>query len=219
MRRLPAGGGVHQATLPHAPAQFVLFSSAASLLGSAGQAAHAAAKMGASVLLCTMNMNTIAQMSCNPAIGGVGKGQLVREIDALGGAMGALADLSGIQFRMLNRSKGPAVWSPRAQSDKWAYARQATKLLFAANGLDVRQGQVVDLLVRAGRVESVMLDNGTCLRGHAFVLCAGTFLNGMTHVGEAKMASGRAGEAPAIGLSQALMREGVQIRRYKPAQT
>jgi tRNA uridine 5-carboxymethylaminomethyl modification enzyme len=184
--------------------------------GHAGiEAALAGARMGLRTMIITMNLQSIGQMSCNPAIGGVGKGQLVREIDALGGAMGVLADLSGIQFRMLNRSKGPAVWSPRAQSDKWAYAREATNLLFAATGLDVRQGQVVDLLVRAGRVESVMLDNGTCLRGHAFVLCAGTFLNGMTHVGEAKMASGRAGEAPAIGLSQALLREGVQIRRYK----
>jgi len=184
--------------------------------GHAGiEAARAGARMGMRTLLLTMSLQSIGQMSCNPAIGGVGKGQLVREIDALGGAMGALADETGIQFRLLNRSKGPAVWSPRTQSDKWAYARLATQRIMEQPGLDVRQAQVVDVQVEKERVTGVLLDNGTLLRGHAFILCAGTFLNGLTHVGEAQMASGRAGEAPAVGLSQALAARGIHLRRYK----
>ncbi|MDP2360669.1 MAG: tRNA uridine-5-carboxymethylaminomethyl(34) synthesis enzyme MnmG [bacterium] len=184
--------------------------------GHAGiEAALAGARMGLRTLIITMSLQTIGQMSCNPAIGGVGKGQLVREIDALGGEMGRLADLSGIQFRMLNRSKGAAVWSPRAQCDKWHYARMATQILFNQPGLDLRQGQVVDLAFDKGRIRSVLLDNGTEIPGRAFILCAGTFLNGLIHVGDKQRASGRAGEPPAHGLSAALERMGVAVARYK----
>ncbi len=184
--------------------------------GHAGiEAAFAGARMGARCLLLTMSLETIGQMSCNPAIGGLGKGHLVRELDALGGEMAKAIDATGIQFRMLNRSKGPAVWSPRAQADKHRYSLYMIQALFDQEGLDLRQGTVVDIRVERSRVSSVALDNGTTVRCRAVILCNGTFLNGMIHIGQSRMQSGRAGEPPALGLSEALAREGVEVRRYK----
>jgi tRNA uridine 5-carboxymethylaminomethyl modification enzyme len=184
--------------------------------GHAGiEAALAGARMGLKTLLVTMSTQTIAQLSCNPAVGGIGKGQLVREIDALGGEMGRLADRACIQFRMLNQSKGPAVWSPRAQVDKSRYAQNALEALEHEGRLDLRQGQVTDVETRDGAVTAAILDSGTRIHAGAVVICAGTFLEGRIHVGEAQTASGRAGEPPAVGLSQALRRLGIEIRRYK----
>lgn len=184
--------------------------------GHAGiEAALAGARMGLRTLIITMSLQTIGQMSCNPAIGGIGKGQLVREIDALGGEMGRLADRSGLQFRLLNHSKGPAVWSPRAQCDKALYASLATQTLFDQAGLDLRQGMVTGLRVDQGHVRAVELANGTCIRAATFILCSGTFLNGLVHVGDSRSASGRAGEPAATGLSESLARNGIEVRRYK----
>jgi tRNA uridine 5-carboxymethylaminomethyl modification enzyme len=184
--------------------------------GHAGiEAALAGSRLGMRTLLITMSLQTIGQMSCNPAIGGIGKGQLVREIDALGGEMGRCADRAGIQFRMLNRSRGPAVWSPRAQSDKALYANLMVQTICAEDRLDLRQGLVSDLSVDEGRVCAVVMDNGTSIRCGALILAAGTFLNGMTHVGNFRRASGRAGEPPALGMSQALADLGIEVRRYK----
>ena len=184
--------------------------------GHAGiEASLAGARLGLRTLLITMSLHTIGQMSCNPAIGGIGKGQLVREVDALGGEMGRAADRTGIQFRMLNRSKGAAVWSPRCQSDKHAYAQQAVQTLMETTGLDMRQGQVVDLDMVKDCVRSVIVENGTRIHCGAVIICSGTFLQGKIHVGDTQTASGRAGEPAAVGLSQALTRLGVEIRRYK----
>jgi tRNA uridine 5-carboxymethylaminomethyl modification enzyme len=184
--------------------------------GHAGiEAALACARLGLRTSLITMSVGTIGQMSCNPAIGGLGKGHLVRELDALGGEMATAIDECGIQFRMLNLSKGPAVWSPRAQADKNLYASRMQRRLFETPGLDLRQDQVVDLALREGRVEAVILSGGTRLRCGAAIVCSGTFLNGRIHLGEAQTPSGRAGEPPAIGLSEALTRLGVAVQRFK----
>ncbi len=184
--------------------------------GHAGiEAALAGARMGMRTVLLTMSLQTIGQMSCNPAIGGLGKGHLVRELDALGGEMARCIDRTGIQFRLLNRSKGAAVWSPRAQADKQLYAQEMTIRLMDQEGLDLRQGMVVDIEVRGGQIAAVVLGNGTRIPCRTLVLCNGTFLNGMIHVGRQQEQSGRAGEPPAVGLSQALAREGVEVRRFK----
>lgn len=184
--------------------------------GHAGiEAALAGSRMGLRTLIVTMSLQSIGQMSCNPAIGGLGKGHLVKEIDALGGEMARAIDQTGIQFRMLNRSKGPAVWSPRAQADKTGYAAHMMAALDSASGLDQRQGMVSDLVVDEGRITHVELSTGTRIRGHAFVLCAGTFLNGCLHHGERRDAGGRAGEPAATGLSEALARQGIAVSRYK----
>jgi tRNA uridine 5-carboxymethylaminomethyl modification enzyme len=184
--------------------------------GHAGiEAALAGARLGLRTMIITMSLHTIGQLSCNPAMGGVGKGQLIREIDALGGEMAKLADASGLQFRMLNRSKGPAVWSPRSQCDKQEYARLATQALFDQPGLDLRQGMVRDLLFKDRRVHSVELGNGTRIRCHAVILCAGTFLNGVLHVGSERSVGGRGGEPAATGLSDALAKAGIVLRRFK----
>ncbi|MEE9603286.1 MAG: FAD-dependent oxidoreductase, partial [Thermoguttaceae bacterium] len=167
--------------------------------GHAGaEAALAAARIGANTALLTSNLDTIALMSCNPAIGGVGKGQIVREIDAMGGAMGRAIDASGIQFRMLNQRKGPAMHGPRAQADKQAYRRQIKRTLQKQPGLTLRQETVEDLLVDDSgdrrRVAAVRVAGGATYRAAAVVLCNGTFMQGLLHLGETTTPGGRMGE-------------------------
>src|SRR5467141_1335852 len=148
------------------------------------EAALAAARMGCSTLMLTQNLDTIGQMSCNPAIGGLGKGHIVREIDAMGGAMGLNADATGIQFRMLNRSKGPSVRAPRAQCDKKAYQFRMKAMLERAENLDLKQASVTEVLVEGGAVCGVETDIGMSLQARAVVITSGTFLRGLLHVGE-----------------------------------
>ncbi len=184
--------------------------------GHAGcEAALAAAKMGCDTLLLTISLDTIAQMSCNPAIGGLAKGHLAREIDALGGAMASVTDATGIQFRMLNRSKGPAVWAPRAQSDKKAYQLKMKHLLEEAAGLDLKQALVEDLCVEDGRVTGVVTQTGTMFPARSVIITAGTFLRGLIHVGLAQCEGGRAGEFSANRLSGGLEKAGFQLGRLK----
>jgi tRNA uridine 5-carboxymethylaminomethyl modification enzyme len=184
--------------------------------GHAGiEAAHAAAKMGRSVALVTADLAAIGRMSCNPAIGGLAKGQLVREIDALGGLMGRLADGAGIQFKMLNRSRGPAVWGPRAQCDRARYARIAGDLLRAQEGATCVEGMAEGFLLEEGRVAGVTLASGETIRARAIVVTTGTFLRGRMHTGEKTTPGGRVGEAAAVGLSAALSRLGLRLGRFK----
>jgi len=185
--------------------------------GHAGaEAAVMAARSGARTLLLTQNLETIGQMSCNPAIGGIAKGTVVREVDALGGIMGRATDLARIQFRMLNRSKGPAVRSPRAQCDRGLYRRAVRTLLERQARLEFAQGTVAELLLDGGRVSGVATLDGRCYRAGAVVVTAGTFLRGRIHVGlETQVPAGRAGEAPAIELAQVLERHGVVTKRFK----
>ena len=184
--------------------------------GHAGcEAALAAARMGADVLLITHNLFSIGQMSCNPAIGGLAKGHLVKEIDALGGEMGRVADASAIQFRMLNRSKGPAVWSPRTQNDRIAYAGHMRRALEAQPRLQLRQHGVPGLCVEQGRVAGVITETGTVLRAGRVILCAGTFLNGLIHVGLRHFAGGRSGDLAAGGLTRQLKELGMAHGRLK----
>jgi tRNA uridine 5-carboxymethylaminomethyl modification enzyme len=184
--------------------------------GHAGcEAALAAARMGMKTCLLTMNMQSIAQMSCNPAIGGLAKGQLVKEIDALGGEMGRVTDLSTLQFRMLNRSKGPAVWSPRAQCDRGLYGRSMRKILEMQQNLDIKQNMVVDFRTEGGRITEVVCITGQRLECRAAVLCAGTFLNGLIHIGEWSFPAGRIGEGPAVQLSENLVRKDFELGRLK----
>jgi tRNA uridine 5-carboxymethylaminomethyl modification enzyme len=184
--------------------------------GHAGiEAALACARLGAKTALLTMNCDTIGQMSCNPAIGGVAKGQIVREIDALGGEMGRLIDQTGIQFRMLNRSKGPAMHSPRAQADKKAYQALAKLRVEEQPNLTVRQETVEDVLADGGRVAGVSVRGGSVYRSRAVILTTGTFLQGLLHMGESKAPGGRAGDSAAIGLSASLRRLGFVLERFK----
>ena len=188
--------------------------------GHAGiEAAHAAARMGARVLLVSFRLDRIGEMSCNPAIGGLGKGQIVREIDALGGAMGVLADATGIQFKMLGTSKGAAVHGPRCQSDRARYREAATELVRGTAGLDLLDGAVVGLLVESdhGRsaVRGVRLADGRELRARATVLTTGTFLRAVMHTGEEQTRGGRVGEASAEGLSEDAARLGLALGRLK----
>ncbi len=185
--------------------------------GHAGcEAAAAAARVGARTLLLTHRLDTIGAMSCNPAIGGIGKGHLVREIDALDGLMGRAADRAGIHFKMLNRSKGPAVRGPRAQADRVLYRRAIQALLAETSGLTVRAGAVEGLaLDAAGRLAAVVCADGERIGCAAAVLTAGTFLRGMIHVGERRQPAGRVGEAPAEGLSRVLAAHGVPLGRMK----
>lgn len=184
--------------------------------GHAGcEAAHAAAKMGSSVLLCTMNMNTIAQMSCNPAMGGVAKGQIVREIDALGGMSGIISDKSMIQFRMLNRSKGPAMWSPRCQSDRMRFAEEWRLALEHTPNVDFWQEMITGLLVKDGRVKGVRTGIGIEIESESVVLTNGTFLNGKIHIGEKSFGGGRTGEAAAKGITEQLVELGFEAGRMK----
>jgi tRNA uridine 5-carboxymethylaminomethyl modification enzyme len=185
--------------------------------GHAGtEAAAAAARMGARTALVTHDRETVGVMSCNPAIGGLGKGHLVREIDALDGIMGRAIDRSGIQFRMLNRSKGPAVRGPRAQADRKLYRQAVQDLLAEQANLEIVAGAVVDLIVDGrGAVVGVVLADGRGLAAGAVVLTTGTFLNGLIHIGETKIPAGRVGEAPALGLSERLIGAGFALGRLK----
>lgn len=184
--------------------------------GHAGcEAAVAAANMGSRVMLATMNMQTIAQMSCNPAMGGVAKGQIVREIDALGGYSGIVTDHTMIQFRMLNRSKGPAMWSPRAQSDRLRFAEKWRLMLEENPLIDFWQEMVIGLVVKAGRVTGVRTGLGLEIPGKAVVLTNGTFLNGVIHIGEKHFGGGRAGEKAATGITEQLVEFGFEAGRMK----
>ncbi len=184
--------------------------------GHAGcEAAAAAARMGARTALVTHRFATIGAMSCNPAIGGLGKGHLVREIDALDGLMGRVADLGGIQFRMLNRRKGPAVRGPRAQADRALYAAAMQSAIRATENLAVIEAEADDLIIVDGRTAGLRLRDGRALRAGAVVITTGTFLRGLIHIGEQKIAAGRVGEAPAIGLALTLERLGFGLGRLK----
>ncbi|MGA1772414.1 MAG: tRNA uridine-5-carboxymethylaminomethyl(34) synthesis enzyme MnmG, partial [Flavobacteriaceae bacterium] len=184
--------------------------------GHAGaEAAAAAANMGSKTLLVTMNLQTIGQMSCNPAMGGIAKGQIVREIDALGGYSGIVSDRSAIQFKMLNRSKGPAMWSPRVQSDRMQFAATWRMLLEQTPNLDFYQETVKDLIVVDGRVTGVITSFGTQIYARAVILTNGTFLNGLIHIGEKNLGGGRAGEKAATGLTKTLRTHGFETGRLK----
>ena len=184
--------------------------------GHAGnEAAAAAARMGCKTLMITMNMQTIGQMSCNPAMGGVAKGQILREIDALGGLSGIVSDKTMIQFRMLNRSKGPAMWSPRTQNDRWRFAEEWRLQLEAIPQLDFYQEMVTGLLVKSGRVYGVRTAAGLEFLGSTVVLTSGTFLNGLMHIGEKQMGGGRAGERAARGITEELVALGFDAGRMK----
>lgn len=184
--------------------------------GHAGcEAANAAAQLGAKTAIVTFNLDLIAQMSCNPAIGGIAKGHLVREIDALGGLMGRVIDKTGIQFRLLNRSRGPAVQAPRAQADRAFYRSQMRRELEAIPNLFLRQGEVVQLLVDQDQVIGVELMDGRSLRAQSVVITTGTFLNGLIHIGEKRFPSGRSGELPSIKLAENLRSLGFRIARLK----
>src|SRR5579872_1096271 len=184
--------------------------------GHAGtEAAAAAARLGAQTLLLTHRLDTVGEMSCNPAIGGLGKGHLVREIDALDGVMGIAADRAGIQFRVLNRSKGPAVRGPRAQADRKLYRQAMQGLIAGTPGLTVVEGEAHDLVIEADRVAGVHLVDGRRLSAGAVVVTTGTFLRGLIHIGEKKIAAGRVGEQPAVGLALTIERLGFRLGRLK----
>jgi len=184
--------------------------------GHAGcEAALAAARMGGRTLLITMNISTIAQMSCNPAIGGPAKGHLVKEIDALGGEMGAAIDETGIQFRVLNLSKGPAVWASRAQADRLEYSVRMRCTLESQEGVTIFQGMVSGIWIDGEGIGGVKMDIGRQVRGRTVILTCGTFLNGLTHIGLSSMSAGRTGEFPALGLTETLVDLGFESGRLK----
>lgn len=184
--------------------------------GHAGcEAASVSARLGSATALVTMNLDLIGQMSCNPAIGGIAKGHLVREIDALGGIMGRVADRSGIHFRLLNRSRGPAVRSPRAQADRSQYRKEMRLTLERTPNLSLRQGTVVDLVVEQNQIQGVELLDGRILRARAVVIATGTFLNGRIHTGPRSYSAGRAGEPASIELAESLRRLGFPVGRLK----
>ncbi|MGK0254616.1 MAG: tRNA uridine 5-carboxymethylaminomethyl modification enzyme [Mariniflexile sp.] len=184
--------------------------------GHAGsEAAAAAANMGSKTLLVTMNLQNIAQMSCNPAMGGIAKGQIVREIDALGGYSGIVSDTSAIQFKMLNKSKGPAMWSPRAQSDRMRFAEDWRLMLEGTPNLDFYQEMVAGLLIENGKVAGVKTSLGLAIKGKSVVLTNGTFLNGLIHIGDKNFGGGRAGERAATGITEQLVSLGFSSGRMK----
>ena len=184
--------------------------------GHAGcEAAVAAANIGAKTCLVSMDMNKIAQMSCNPAVGGIAKGQIVREIDALGGEMGRVTDATAIQFRMLNRSKGPAVWSPRAQCDREKYIWQWRTVLDATPNLDIWQDQASELIVENGRAVGIKTVWGVELRAGSVVITAGTFLNGLMHIGRHKLPGGRIAEPAVVGFTESITSHGIRSARMK----
>src|SRR6195952_52529 len=184
--------------------------------GHAGvEAAAASARIGARTALVTHRAATIGAMSCNPAIGGLGKGPLVREVDALDGLMGRVADAAGIQFRLLNRRKGPAVRGPRTQADRKLYARAVRRLLAETPNLDIIEAEVDDLEIENGRISAVITGEGARIAAGAVVLTTGTFLGGLIHIGELKIPAGRMGERPSLGLSRTLARLGLTLGRLK----
>ncbi len=183
--------------------------------GHAGaEAAWAASRLGASTAMITMDPSRIGQMSCNPAIGGLAKGQMVREIDALGGLMGLATDATGIQFRMLNRSKGPAVWGPRAQADKYKYAREVQRLLATCPNLEIIPGEVAEIIA-APSVSGITLKDGSHINCRAVIVTTGTFLRGLMHTGQSQSPGGRVGEAAATGLTASLQNLGLEMGRLK----
>jgi tRNA uridine 5-carboxymethylaminomethyl modification enzyme len=184
--------------------------------GHAGcEAAFAAARMGCKTLLLTMNLDTIAKMSCNPAVGGIGKGHMVREIDALGGEMAKVIDCTGIQYRMLNATNGPAVWAPRAQADKVAYQFEVKNRLECTPNLDIQQGTSEELFASNGHIEGVLTKEGIYYSAKTIVLSAGTFMRGLLHIGETHYSGGRAGDQPAVGISGSLEKLGFKLGRLK----
>ncbi len=184
--------------------------------GHAGcEAAASAARMGLATLLITMNLDTIAQMSCNPAIGGLAKGQIVREVDALGGLMALVTDETAIQFRMLNRGKGPAVRGPRAQSDRRGYSLAMKRRLEKIENLILRQDQVVSLEAKGGLVRRVLTATGLEYEARAVILTTGTFLRGLIHMGASRFRGGRLGEPSCEGLTDSLKNLGFEIGRLK----
>lgn len=184
--------------------------------GHAGcEAAHAAASMGAQTLLLSMTLDTIGKMSCNPAIGGVGKGHMVKEIDALGGIMGKITDQTTIQFRMLNASKGPAVWSPRAQVDRFAYAACMKQTLENTPNLFIKQGTIESLLIEEGSIKGVTTLEGISFAGKTLIISSGTFLRGLIHMGATQFEGGRSGDKPSKGLSAHLEKLGFRLGRLK----
>ena len=184
--------------------------------GHAGcEAAAAAANLGSSTLLVTMNMNTIAQMSCNPAMGGVAKGQIVREMDALGGYSGIISDRSAIQFKMLNKSKGPAMWSPRTQNDRMVFSNEWRLALEQTPNLDFWQDMVVELIIEKGKCVGVKTQLGVEFKSKAVILTNGTFLNGLIHIGEKQLGGGRAGERASTGITEQLVSLGFEAGRMK----
>ena len=184
--------------------------------GHAGsEAAAAAANMGSKTLLVTMNLQNIAQMSCNPAMGGIAKGQIVREIDAIGGYSGIVTDVSAVQFKMLNKSKGPAMWSPRAQSDRMRFAESWRGLLEQTPNLDFYQEMVSGLLVAGTKIVGVKTSLGLEIKSRAVILTNGTFLNGLIHIGEKQFGGGRAGEKASFGITEALTAKGFESGRMK----
>src|ERR1700734_2119533 len=184
--------------------------------GHAGvEAALAAARMGCQTLLLTINADTIGQMSCNPAIGGLAKGHLAREIDALGGEMGKATDLTGLQFRMLNTKKGPAVWAPRAQCDKKAYQFRLKRVCESEPNLDVKQGQTTGLVHKDGVAYGVETNLEVQYHGQTVVVTTGTFLRGLMHIGSNQQSGGRAGDSAVMNLSDSLKEIGLELARLK----
>ncbi|KAF2335884.1 tRNA uridine-5-carboxymethylaminomethyl(34) synthesis enzyme MnmG [Flavobacterium ginsenosidimutans] len=184
--------------------------------GHAGsEAAAAAANLGSKTLLVTMSLQNIAQMSCNPAMGGIAKGQIVREIDALGGYSGIVSDKTAIQFKMLNKSKGPAMWSPRVQSDRMRFAEEWRMMLEATPNLDFYQEMVKGLIIEDGKIKGIRTSLGVEIRSKSVVLTNGTFLNGLIHIGEKQFGGGRAGESAATGITEDLIKAGFEAGRMK----
>ena len=184
--------------------------------GHAGcEAARACARLGMRTAMITMNVDLIAQMSCNPAIGGIAKGHLVREIDALGGVMAEVTDAVGIQFRLLNTSRGPAVWSPRAQCDKKQYRIRMKEVLEREPNLHIKQAEVAALIIEDGRTRGVHLMDGRTIRCEAVIITTGTFLNGLAHIGEQRFTCGRNGEAPSQVLAEQVRNLGLGWTRLK----
>ncbi|MCK4639003.1 MAG: FAD-dependent oxidoreductase, partial [Bacteroidales bacterium] len=184
--------------------------------GHAGcEAAAAAANLGSSVLLVTMNMTNMAQMSCNPAMGGIAKGQIIREIDALGGYSGIVTDRTMIQFRMLNKSKGPAMWSPRAQSDRVMFSQEWRSMLEKTPNLDFWQDNVVSLIIEKDAVKGIKTEIGIKIYSKSVILTNGTFLNGIIHIGKKHFSGGRIGEEASKGLTRGLVKSGFIFDRMK----